>query len=229
MHSFDTIQKVMYPIRKIKTPENLTALAYQSIKEYILREDLDENTRLTEEFLSAQLGISKSPVREALNSLSTEGLIRIEPRRGAFLRTFSRHEVQDLYNLREQLEAYAVSIAEVDPRMLQEMRRSIGRTKKFLKAKDRTRHIEEDMKFHGLIAAAAKNDELCRVLTNVQNRILLCRRLTYDLSASTAPEAHKAILDALAKGNRKAAELAMRKHISLVRNRLLGAMTQQKD
>ena len=73
-------------MKKLKIPSNLTKLAYDSIKEYILDGRLDENSRLTEEFLSTQLGISKSPIREALNRLETEGLIRIEPRKGAYLR-----------------------------------------------------------------------------------------------------------------------------------------------
>ena len=71
-------------MKKLAAPQNLTSLAYTSIKNYILREDLDDKARLTEDGLSRQLGISKSPVREALNSLHTEGLIRIEARRGAF-------------------------------------------------------------------------------------------------------------------------------------------------
>ena len=62
-------------MKKLKIPSNLTTLAYNSIKEYILEGRLDENSRLTEEFLSTQLGISKSPIREALNRLETEGLI----------------------------------------------------------------------------------------------------------------------------------------------------------
>jgi DNA-binding GntR family transcriptional regulator len=78
----------MHEISRIDLPQNLTKPAYDAIKSYILQENLDEHTRLTEDLLSKQLGISKSPVREALNSLSTEGLVRIEARRGAHLRRF---------------------------------------------------------------------------------------------------------------------------------------------
>ncbi len=74
---------MMLSMKKLQTPQNLTSLAYHSIKAHILREELDEETRLTEELLSKQLGISKSPVREALNTLHAEGLTRIEARRGA--------------------------------------------------------------------------------------------------------------------------------------------------
>jgi DNA-binding GntR family transcriptional regulator len=218
----------MQSMKKIDAPQNLTALAYDSIKSYILREDLDEETKLTEEFLSRQLGISKSPVREALNSLHTQGLIRIESRRGAYLRRFTAQEVKDLYDLREALEVYAVGAAIVTPELLSELRKSTGRTRKFLKANDRMRHIEEDTRFHGLIALATGNAELCRVLANIQNQIWLCRRKTYDLSASTSPSAHKAILEALEKGSLKDAQNAMRNHIALVRQRLIDFMQRQK-
>ncbi len=99
----------MSVIEKLAPTRNLTTLAYESIKRYILEGDLDEESRLTEDFLSGQLGISKSPVREALNTLQGEGLVRIEPRRGAYLRRFTIKEVQDLYDLRETLEAHAVA------------------------------------------------------------------------------------------------------------------------
>jgi len=211
-------------MNKLAAPQNLTSLAYTSIKNYILHENLDDKTRLTEENLSRQLGISKSPVREALNSLHTEGLIRIEARRGARVRSFSLQEVMDLYGLREALEVYAVGAAAITPDLIKSLRQSIARTRALLKAGDRLGHIEEDTKFHGLIASASGNAELCRTLDNIQNQLWLCRRKTYDLSASTAPRAHKAILDALERGNQKAAQSAMRRHISLVRRRLIEFM-----
>lgn len=219
---------MMNAMKKLETPQNLTALAYKSIKAYILHEDLDETTRLTEELLSHQLGISKSPVREALNSLHTEGLIHIEARRGAYLRRFSLKEVKDLYELREMLEVYAVGVAELSPRLIADLRSSARRTRRLLKANDKLGHIEEDTKFHGLIASATGNAELCRVLDNVQSQIWLCRRKTYSLSSSTAPDAHLAILDALQKGNRKAAQAAMHGHIALVRQRLIAFMDEKK-
>jgi DNA-binding GntR family transcriptional regulator len=176
---------------------------------------------LTEDFFSRQLGISKSPVREALNTLQGEGLIRIEPRRGAYLRRFTIKEVQDLYDLRETLEAHAVASATVTPTLIAFLVSSIARTKKWLKAKNKLRHIEEDVQFHSAIAEASGNAELCRVLTNIHHQIWIFRCKTYQLSASTAPAAHRAILDALRANDKKAAEAAMRDHIRLVRTRLI--------
>jgi DNA-binding GntR family transcriptional regulator len=72
-------------IPRIEARQNLTTLAYESIKACILRENLDAEIRLTEEFLSMQLGISRSRVRRALNSICTEGSLRIALRRGTYL------------------------------------------------------------------------------------------------------------------------------------------------
>jgi DNA-binding GntR family transcriptional regulator len=207
-------------MQKLNIPQNLTTLAYESIKKGILEGKFSED-RFTEEGLSLQLGISKSPIREALNTLQNEGLIRIEPRRGAYLRRFSAKEVQDLYAVREALEAYAVLAAKITPALLAALEQSIEQTVKFLKRNDKIRHIEEDARFHGLLASAADNAELSRILQNVQNQIWLFRGQTYDLSSSSAPEAHSRILQALRKGDTRVAERATREHIQHVCGRLV--------
>ncbi|WP_213807132.1 GntR family transcriptional regulator [Granulicella sp. dw_53] len=213
-------------LQKLSAPKNLTALAYESIKRHILEGKLEHDVRLTEEFLSQQLGISKSPVREALNGLQNEGLIRIEPRRGAYLRKFSIKEIEDLYNLREALESYAVSIVKISPQLIEDLRSSIKRTSKFLKADDKIRHIEEDMEFHGTIARATENMELSRILANIQNQIWLFRCQTYDLSSSSAPLAHMAILTAFEERNKEQAVVAMQAHIGHVRGQLISFLRQ---
>ena len=222
-------EEAMHAIKKLDTPQNLTQLAYDSIKSYILSADLDENTRLTEDLLSSQLGISKSPVREALNSLRTEGLIRIEARRGAYLRRFSVKEVKDLYDLREVLEVFAVRTATLTPQLSEHLHQSVQRTQNFLETHDKVAHIEEDLRFHHLIAASTGNVELCHILDNVQNQIVLCRRKTYKLSSSSAPSAHCAIVKALEGGDRGDAERAMRQHIAFVRERLIESMHDTQD
>src|ERR1700691_1970913 len=100
-------------MKKLTKIPNLTELTYRSIKEQLLDGTLREGMRLTEELLATQLGISKSPVREALNRLEVEGLVCIESRRGAYVREFSSKEVSDLYDLREMLELHAVAAAKL--------------------------------------------------------------------------------------------------------------------
>jgi DNA-binding GntR family transcriptional regulator len=210
-------------MNKLTKIPNLTELTYRSIKESLLNGRFGELARLTEDSLAKQLGISKSPVREALNRLEAEGLIRIESRRGASVRRFSAKEVRDLYDLRAALEVHSIDAATITPKFLRDLGASIGRTKKFLKSGDKLAHIEEDMKFHGMITAASGNVELCRVLENVQQKTLLCRSKSYELSSSTSPVAHRRIYEALKKGDKREAQVAMQEHIVFVRDRLLGS------
>ncbi len=216
-------------LKKLTIPNTLTTRAYDSIKEYILEGRLDENHRLTEEALANQLGISKSPIREALNRLESEGFIRIAPRRGAYLRQFSPEEMEQLYDLREALEVHVARTAHVTPALLNELDKSVKRSRALLKVNDKPKYIEEDVRFHALLADATNNRELCRMLQNVQNRIWLSRRKTYDLSSSIAPDFHQAIVDALRKSDREEAQSAMRRHISNVRQRLVAFLADQQS
>jgi len=208
-------------VRKLRIPENLTTMAYRAIKNYILEGNPDENTRLTEESLSKQLGISKSPIREALTRLESERLIQIEPRRGAFLRKFSLQEIGDLYEVREALEVYAVGRAKLTPELIAALRQSVERSRQHLEVNDKPRYIEEDVNFHAALAEATGNALLEEILANIQHQVWLFRRKTYDLSRSKAIVSHAAIVEALAQADQDKAQQLMRQHISEVRQKLL--------
>ena len=215
-------------LRIPKSP-NLTELAYQSVKQYLFDGSATEGTKLTEEWLATQLGISKSPVREAFNRLESEGLVSIEARRGAYVRKFSLKEVSDLYDLREILEVHAVGMVKITPVLLHELAASIAHTEQLLDENNVLAHVEEDIRFHDLLAAATENEELRRVIENINHKSLLCRSKSYHLSASTAPHSHGKILKALEAGDRMLAQDAMREHIVFVRESLLHFLREKES
>jgi DNA-binding GntR family transcriptional regulator len=229
IHGYDLVPQERQQMKKIEIPSNLTTLAYNSIKQHILEGRLDQDTKLTESRLSVQLGISRSPVREALNSLEAEGLIRIESRRGAFLKRFSAKEISDLYDLRQVLEVYAVRTAAITPGLLADLEESVRRTRELSKQDKKQEFIEEDMKFHGLITEATGNQLLCKFLANIQNQIWLCRCKTYNMSSSRAPGGHQAIIEALRDKDRRKAESAMAEHIAYVRHKLVNLVSEQQS
>ncbi|HUV71125.1 MAG TPA: GntR family transcriptional regulator [Terracidiphilus sp.] len=209
---------------KIPKYPNLTELAYLHVKQSILDGSLGEGSKLTEEILATQLGISKSPVREALNRLESEGLVSIESRRGAHVRRFSLKDAEDLFTVRELLEVHAVGLARITPAFLDELAESIDRTRRNLDSDCLMAYIEEDIRFHNLIAAATANDELRRIIENINQKSILCRSKTYRISASISPDSHSRIYCALRDGNRERAQEAMRDHILLVRDSLLQSL-----
>jgi DNA-binding GntR family transcriptional regulator len=214
---------------KIPKYPNLTELAYLQIKRYILEGSFSEGKKLTEDALAAQLGISKSPVREALNRLESEGLVTIEPRRGAYVRKFSLQEACDLYALREVLEVHAVGLAKITPAFLGELAASIARIKRDLDDRNTIAYVEEDIRFHNLIAAATGNSELCRMLENISQKSALCRSKTYRLVAAASPDCHDKIYEALKEGDRELAQEAMREHNLFFRDTLLRALEAAEE
>lgn len=196
-------------------------MAYRQIKQFVLDGRLDEGARLTEDAVAQVLGISKSPVREAFNRLESEGLIRIEPRRGAYLRSFTTREIEDLYDLREALEVHAVGEAQITDDVIASLRASLENSTRMHEANEKLKYIDEDIRFHAILAGAAGNLRLSQALENLQHQLTLFRRKTYDLSSSRAVEAHSAIVAALERRDRTAAQDALREHIRSTCERLV--------
>lgn len=206
-------------MRKIRAPKNLTQLAYGEIKGFILRGEWNEGERLTEERLVKKLGVSKSPIREALTRIESEGLLRIEPRRGAYVPSFSSREIAELYGLREAIETYAVLQAEVTPAVVAELERNIARLREH--DNQRALHVEDDKHFHRTIVVAAGNRKLLEAWENLRNQAALMILRGYDISHGRAANDHHAILRCLKEGREKDAEALLRAHIRMAAEDLM--------
>lgn len=211
----------MFTLEKLGSDNNLTEQAHRSIKRFILAGNIDTELRLTEEFFARELGISKAPVREALNALQTEGLVRIEPRRGTFLHRFSKKEIADLYDLREALEVFATQIVHITPELLTALDTSVDNTLRYIQSNAKAEHIEEDANFHATIIRGTGNQQLELVHGNIQSKLWLCRCQTYRLTSPDTPVWHRQIVDALKAGDRAGAVEATQRHIRSVRSALL--------
>ena len=206
---------------KLRIPENLTQQAYQFIRDEIIKGKLDGRQHLTEGYFASRFGISKSPIREALNRLESEGLITIKPRRGAFVSEFSIDDVEEIYELREVLEALVVRDAVLDSRVLARMRESVRAAKAYLRKNDMSNYIRQDATFHTRLAQASSNSRLRKILENMHNQMLILRRKTFELTSHTSVKQHTQILDALEKRRKDVAAKLMVRHIRTVRRRLV--------
>lgn len=212
---------------KLRIPENLTQRAYRSIRDAIIWGKVEGREHLTEDFFANRFGISKSPIREALNRLESEGLITIVPRRGAFVTEFSVHDVEEIYELRKALEAIAVRNAVLNSKTLAQLQKSVRCAAAFRKKNDKLNYIREDASFHTLLAQASSNTRLRKILENMHNQMLILRCRTFELTSHTSIQQHQFILDALSKGQRETAERLMVEHIQMVEIRLVKQLTEQ--
>ncbi|MGH9327771.1 MAG: GntR family transcriptional regulator [Terriglobia bacterium] len=206
---------------KLRIPENLTQRAYKAIRDEILKGKLNGQQRVTEGFFAERLGVSKSPIREALNRLEAEGLITIEPRRGASVIQLALGDVEEIYELREILEAAAVRHVSADQKICARLRASLEAAKEGLRQQDKVAYILADADFHRTIAQANTNSRLHRILENMHGQMLVLRHQTFELSSNRSVLEHEEILNALEKGDKELASRLMTQHIQSVRQKLL--------
>jgi DNA-binding GntR family transcriptional regulator len=206
---------------KLRIPENLTQRAYRAIRDDILKGRLNQKRRLTEGFFVERLGVSKSPVREALNRLEADGLVVIEPRRGATIVNLSIEDVNEIYELRELLEAAAVRHVTPDQKICARLRQELEEASAALRKGDKAAYVLADAGFHRVIAQANTNIRLRRILDNMYGQMLVLRHRTYELSSGRSVVAHGEILDAMEKGNTDLAARLMTEHIRAVRSKLI--------
>ena len=203
----------------------MTEEVYEAIKERILRRELQSGERLIERRLASELGVSKTPVREALSRLEREGLLRLKPHCGAAVAHFDERQAADLLDLRELLEGFAAerAAARVDSRRLEALERLIAAAAEAVDAGDLDQYTDIDLKLHRLVREATGNEALCRVLSSIEDQIRLVMTASVGLEgrARESLAEHEALLAALARRDGPAARRAAERHIRRVREAIL--------
>src|SRR2546422_2099596 len=144
--------------------ENLTLWqrVYDHLREEILAGRLQPGAELAEVALSEQLGVSRGPIREALGRLASEGLVTVRPRRGAVVRSLSKEEFLELYQVREALEAMAVKLAV--PRLraadFEALEGLIDTMARHAERDEVAEFFEANIAFHGCLLEASGNGKL---------------------------------------------------------------------
>jgi DNA-binding GntR family transcriptional regulator len=202
-----------------------SAVASEVIREAILDGRLAPGQRLKEEELAQELGISRTPVREALLLLQTEDLVELTPRRGATVRAYAVDDLDDVYQLRAVLEGYAARraatrISTDDIALLEESCSRFGR----LDSKDDLSDlVRENLFFHNVVLAAAASSRLSSMVRKVI-KIPLVYRSFYWYSQEQkliSEHYHKQLTHALGVGDAERAELIMKEHVLEARDFLL--------
>ena len=164
-------------IEKIKVERNLQSRVYESIKNYVIHPSTPPGTRLYEEELSKEIGVSRTPVRIALNRLEHEGLVKINPNKGTFKVHLSLKEVSEVIRIRGTLECLSLEMADgIDKELIRDLANLIPSLRLFKNTKDRARYPEFDQQFHELLVRAGKSEWLFRMI-RIQDNVFHMFRL----------------------------------------------------
>ncbi|MBQ2678504.1 MAG: GntR family transcriptional regulator [Firmicutes bacterium] len=201
----------------IQNHRPLRVLVYEELKHRILIGEIPPGARMMEVELAEDLGVSRTPVREAIRNLEKEGLVTIEPRRGAYASKLAMKDVIDILEVRQDLEALSASLAAA--RMTDEYKEKLYQINDQYRTAVETGTTADmircDTEFHRAIVEACDNPVLLRMITQLQEMVLRFRYLYYeDLErAKKQPAAHQFIIDALVSGDEERARKAARDHI----------------
>lgn len=189
-----------------------------ALREQIRTGDRVPGQRLVESDLTAEFGVSRGPLREALARLATEGLVELEPFRGATVRRLTAEQVRQLYQVREVLESTAAGLAaeNVDRgdnrRRLQE---ALEVNNRFLDGGERRAYVEFNQRFHDLVVELSGNEVLARMVDQLRTPLmrLQFRQFADDRTHQRSAVQHRTVAEAILRGDRAAAQRAMRHHV----------------
>ena len=189
--------------------------AYLRIVDEIRAGDLHPGDRLTETELAQRFGISRTPVREAIRQLESDGLVIHTPRVGTTIRILSHAEVAELYEMRTVLEATAARFA-ARAASAMELENLDAIHREMLSETDPIALATLNTQFHSALLDAARNRFLLKAMGAINTTFLILGRTTLEESdrAAEANLEHAKILEALKARDERAAEAAMAAHIS---------------
>lgn len=195
----------------------LRDVVFHTLREAILKGDLRPGERLMELQLASKLGVSRTPIREAIRMLEQEGLAVTIPRKGAEVARMTEKDMEDVLQIREALDELAVQVAcdKMTAQQLKELTLAMKNFENAIQAGKLKKIIDCDVEFHDIIYRATDNPKLVTLLNNIREQIYRYR-VEYLKGKENYPmlvREHEEIVTALKLKNKDRVTDAMRTHI----------------
>ncbi|MBF0530281.1 MAG: GntR family transcriptional regulator [Deltaproteobacteria bacterium] len=213
--------KKRYDLEKIPNNQLLKDRVYHAIKDKILNLGFMPGEQLVEQSLSEELGVSKSPVREAFHRLETEGLIFSLAYRGAFVAPISEKEACDLFQLREALELYSIDqgLDGYTDEVIKEFESIMDEAVKDMTTGDEYCAYISHLAFHRLIIDKLDNILIADIYSNIQERLKRYLHVVVTYNPNRIKESnkqHKDIMKAIQQKNKTLVMEQLKQHLSTV-------------
>ncbi|AEE90298.1 Transcriptional regulator, GntR family [Tepidanaerobacter acetatoxydans Re1] len=218
---------------KLDNYKPLRDLVFAAMREAILSGKLKPGERLMEVQLAEEMGVSRTPVREAIRKLELEGLVVMVPRKGAYVAGLTLKDVAEVFEIRSSLEGLAAALAadritdeevEALDNILKEISEAVGKG-------DIDKVIKKDGEFHQILFSASRNNRLAQMINNLKEQIDRFRVQSFSnpVRLKSVLSEHKEILDAIKQGNIENAEKLAKEHIYKVEYNVMNILRKQMD
>lgn len=207
---------------------SLSVRVFEELEESILNGIIKPGEHLTEIKLSAELGVSRTPIREAIRMLEQKGLVQIIPNKTAVVLGINEKDLEDIYTIRMYIEGLGSrwAAANITVAQIRELREIVD-LQEFYQTKNSTEHVNDlDSQFHEKIFEFSNSRTLQHTLSDLHHMIQHYRQISFNSigRADKAIEEHRQILEALTDHNQDAAEKLTVQHIANAKENLLQIM-----
>ena len=217
---------------QVSKRKSLREEVYDSLRRSILHGKLKAGQRLIEEQLAHQIGISRTPVREAFHKLEKDDLVTRLPKGGFAVREFTRADVEEIFGIRCALESYAAYLAtlHMTPDKLSPLEKKLEELQKALENRDTNKVVQFNTEFHNLLYKACKSKKLADMI-NTYTDYFYRYRAAFPINEDNfkyTVEDHKSMLDAMKKKNPRLVEKLVRAHLEKTKELVLEAVDEGK-
>lgn len=213
--------------------ETLNLRIYQELKDLIQQGVLPMGSRLNEKSLSEQMGVSRTPLREAIVKLCEDGLVELRPRRGAIVATYRERDVNEIYDVRKAVEGLAARlvIEHASDEEIQELQEIVDYGRRLLQADDGDGHVHQDQRFHQGLIRLSRNSRLVPIEAQLRAQVQAIRAMVAQKPGRMyqAADEHDAIIAALRGRDASAAVLLLEEHIESVKRDVIAMMRSRNS
>ncbi len=217
----------------LDTYRPLRDVVCEALRTAIIGGILKPGERLMEIQLAEELGVSRTPVREAIRKLEQEGFVEMLPRRGTYVADISIKDVTDVYEIRMALDVLAAGLAakRITDEELALLKRKLSDIKEVVESADMEKIGEYDWAFHEVLYKASKNDRLFGIISNLREQLTRLRVTTMnfrDRIKDTIIE-HELLVESIAKRDVELARKRAYEHMSNAEKTLLRAIQEARQ
>ncbi|ABZ83818.1 transcriptional regulator, gntr family [Heliomicrobium modesticaldum Ice1] len=206
----------------------LRDIVFENLREAIITGVLRPGERLMEIQLAEEMGVSRTPVREAIRKLELEGFVVMVPRKGAYVSNISVKDITDVFELRAALESLAAGLAaqRITEDETEQMERLLVKTMSCFEEDNLNDLVETDIDFHDMVYRASRNQRLVQIINNLREQLRRFRTtsLSHPGRMREAWEEHRKLVEAIADRNVPLAQSLAWEHIENAENSMLEAM-----
>ena len=218
---------------RLKKHKTLREQIVSSLRESIVKGELQSGQKLTEPELAEKLGISRTPIREAFRQLESEGFLTVIPRRGAVVSSITRKEIEDFYEIKSLLEGYAARVAaeKITKKDIDKLKKINEQLEVLTDGDDVEAFFRKNNEFHNTFIALCGNEKLMELRGDLVQKFLRFR-----LQALAVPgrlmesvKQHRIIIKALIKKDGRLAEAIVIEHSLLSGEELAEQLEEMED